>query len=61
MNLCWVNPYSGEILIPTVQVCEGSLQQLGEAGRARVLNACLLFLEVRGLLVLQLQLRQFQH
>lgn len=51
----------GEVLIPTVQVREGSLQQLGEAGGTRVPRACLLLLEVWGLLVLQLQLRQLQH
>lgn len=50
-----------EVLIPTVQVREGSLQQLGEAEGTRVPPTCLFLLEVRGLLVLQLQLRQLQH
>lgn len=51
----------GEVLIPTVQVRKGRLQQLGEAGGTRVRRARLLLLEVWGLLVLQLQLRQLQH
>lgn len=50
-----------EDLIPTMKVCEGRLQQLGEARGTRVPRARLLLLEVRGLLVLQLQLCQFQH
>lgn len=52
---------SGEILSPTMQVCEGSFQQLSEAWGTRICRACLLFLEVWGLLVLQLKVRQFQH
>lgn len=44
-----------------MQVCEGGLQQLGEAGSPRLSWGSLLTLEVRGLLVLQLQLRQLQY
>lgn len=47
--------------VPTVQVGEGGLQQLGEAGSPRLSRGSLLGLEVWGLLVLQLQLRQLQH
>lgn len=49
------------VRIPTMHVCEGGLQQLGEAGSPRLSRGSLLALEVRGLLVLQLQLRQLQH
>lgn len=44
-----------------MHVCEGGLQQLGEAGSPRLSRGSLLALEVRGLLVLQLQLRKLQH
>lgn len=44
-----------------MQVSEGGLQQLCEAGGPRLPHRRLLTLEVRGLLVLQLQLRQLQH
>lgn len=40
--------------ISTMQVCEGGLQQLVEAGSPR-LSCVQLMLEIRGLLVLQLQ------
>lgn len=41
--------------VPTVQVCKGGLQQLGEAGSPWLSCVTLLTLEVRGLLVLQFQ------
>lgn len=41
--------------VPTVQVCKGGLQQLGEAGSPWLSCVILLTLEVRGLLVLQFQ------
>lgn len=44
-----------------MQVCEGGLQQLGEARSPRLSRGSLFPLEVWGLLVLQLQLRQLQH
>lgn len=44
-----------------MQVSEGGLQQLGEAGSPGLPRGRLLALEVRGLLVLQLQLHQLQH
>ncbi len=44
-----------------MQVDEGGLQQLGEAGSPWLSLGRLLSLEVWGLLVLQLQLRQLQH
>lgn len=44
-----------------MQVGEGGLQQLGEAGSPRLTRGSLLALEIRGLLVLQLQILQFQH
>lgn len=40
------------LCVPTVQVGEGGLQQLGEAGSPRLSRGSLLALEVRGLLVL---------
>lgn len=49
------------VRVPTMQVREGGLQQLGEARSPRLSRGSLLALEVRGLLVLQLQLRQLQH
>lgn len=47
--------------VPTVQVGEGGLQQLGKTRRPRLSWGSLLALEVRGLLVLQLQLTQLKH
>lgn len=44
-----------------MQVCERRLQQLGEAGGPQMPCVRMLFLEVRGLLVLQLQLSQLQY
>ncbi len=49
------------VSVPTMQVGEGGLQQLGEARSPRLSRGSLLTLEVRGLLVLQLQLGQLQH
>lgn len=47
--------------VPTVQVGEGGLQQLGEAGGPRLSRCSLLTLQVWGLLVLQLKLCHLQH
>lgn len=47
--------------VPTVQVSEGGLQQLGKAGSPWLSRGGLFTLEVWGLLVLQLQLCQLQH
>lgn len=44
-----------------MQVCERRLQQLGEAGGPQMPCVHMLFLEVWGLLVLQLQLSQLQY
>lgn len=49
------------VCVPTMQVCEGGLQQLGEAGSPRLSRGGVLALEVWRLLVLQLQLCQLQH
>lgn len=46
--------------VPTVQVAEGSLQQLGEAWSPGLSWGSLTTLEVRSLLVLQFQLHQLQ-
>lgn len=47
--------------VPTVQVGEGGLQQLGEAGGPRLSGCSLLTLQVWGLLVFQLKLCHLQH
>lgn len=44
-----------------MQVCERCLQQLGEAGGSQMCCVRIVFLEVRGLLMLQLQLSQLQY
>lgn len=45
----------------TMQVSKGSLKELGEAGSPRLSWVSLLTLKIRGLLMLQLQIRQLQH
>lgn len=66
---CWFSDYPVStnnhctefMCVPTVQVSEGGLQQLGKAGSPRLSRGSLLALEVGGLLMLQLQLHQLQH
>lgn len=51
----------GVVFAPTMQVGEGGLQELGEAGSPWLSRGRLLALQIRCFLVLQLQLRQLQH
>lgn len=59
-----VEPPMKQLLVgcaPTVQIGERCHQQLRQTGSPRLPRAGLLALEVRGLLVLQLQFHQLQH